>query len=509
MRCDICHLVKEQPSITVSALRAEIVKILNYNVSYKKVWKGKQKAIEQIFGDWDHSYSVLPKFMAALQHYNQGTIVEWCTEHLTDTEDASFHRVFWAFAPSIEGFKHCRPVMSIDATHLYGKYKGKMMIAMGVDGNNQILPLAFAIVEEENFCCWRWFLRHVKNHVVQECQGICLISDRHNGILKAVNENGSPWVEPYGFHRYCLQHFISNFNSKFRDSHLKKLAYQAGSQNQVRKFNAIMDEIRKINSKAHEWLDKHRVAKWTLSHDGGRRCGIMTTNLSEIFNSVLKGARYLPITACVQLTFYRLVNYFDVRRSLGIGAQKSGQLYTPHVVSTQAALLLKATGHTLKSFNRNTGLFEVVTRNGKNVQIVNLEKGSCSCGKWEINKYPCSHVLSVCGNLSLNSWQYVQNYYSIEEYCMTWAPQFFPLHHEEYWPETMFNLIPDYSLKRSEKGRPRSTRLRNEMDIKEGRTLIRCGICRVQGHDRRKCPSKPRKVSNEATRSVLMLVSPL
>ncbi|KAL4569800.1 hypothetical protein LXL04_025444 [Taraxacum kok-saghyz] len=50
---------------------------------------------------------------------------------------------FWAFAPCIKGFKHFRPVISIDGTHLYGKYKGTMMIAIGVDGNNQILPLAF------------------------------------------------------------------------------------------------------------------------------------------------------------------------------------------------------------------------------------------------------------------------------------------------------------------------------------------------------------------------------
>ena len=69
--------------------------------------------------------------------------------------------------------------------------------------------------------------------------------------------------------------------------------------------------------------------------------------------------------------------------------------------------MLKATAHTLKSFNRDKGLFEVVTHKGRNAQIVNLEKGTCSCGKWEINKYTCSHVLSVRGNLSLNSWQHV------------------------------------------------------------------------------------------------------
>ncbi|GAV83039.1 hypothetical protein CFOL_v3_26490, partial [Cephalotus follicularis] len=148
---EVQHLAKEQPSITVLALREEIIDKLNYTVSYKKDWMGKQKVIEQVFGNWDTSYTLLPKFMLALQSYNQVTIVEWCTEFSAIGNEVEFHSVFWTFSPSIEGFKHCRPVMSIDATHLYGKYQGTMMIAMEIDGNNQLLTLAFAIVEAENY----------------------------------------------------------------------------------------------------------------------------------------------------------------------------------------------------------------------------------------------------------------------------------------------------------------------------------------------------------------------
>ncbi|KAL6577657.1 hypothetical protein OROMI_009985 [Orobanche minor] len=134
----------------------------------------------------------------ALQKFNPGTIVEWYVARSTDEEHVEFRRVFWAFAPSIKGFVHCRPVISIDGTHLYGKYKGKMLIAMGVDGNNQILPLAFAIVENESYDSWDWFLSHIKNHVVKERDDICLICDRHIGILKVVNKHGSPCLEPRG-----------------------------------------------------------------------------------------------------------------------------------------------------------------------------------------------------------------------------------------------------------------------------------------------------------------------
>ena len=84
----------------------------------------------------------------------------------------------------------------------------KMMIAMGVDGNNQIFPLAFAIVENESYNSWHWFLSNLKKHVVKESEGICLISDRHIGILKVVGEQGSPWLEPRGYHRYCLSTYF-------------------------------------------------------------------------------------------------------------------------------------------------------------------------------------------------------------------------------------------------------------------------------------------------------------
>ncbi|XP_023763670.1 uncharacterized protein LOC111912174 [Lactuca sativa] len=227
------HLIKEQPSISIPTLRAEIVDKLGYIPSYKKVWTGKQKAIEQVF----------------VQKFNPGTIVEWLVLSSTDEEPMEFRRVFWDFSPSIRGFVHCRPVISIDGTHLYGKYKGMMMIAMGVDGNNQILPLAFAIVENESYDSWNWFLSYIKIHVVKERECICLISDPHLGILKAVNQHGSSW--------YCLRHFINNFYEKFRNLELKALAYRAGSQNQIRKFNSTMEEIGKLNPQARQWLEIH------------------------------------------------------------------------------------------------------------------------------------------------------------------------------------------------------------------------------------------------------------
>ena len=46
------------------------------------------------------------------------------------------------------------------------------------------------------------------------------------------------------------------------------------------------------------------------------------------------------------------------------------------------------------------------------------------------------------------------------------------------------------SMKRVSGGRPKSTHLHNEMDVREGKTLVTCGLCKQSGHNRRSCPNK-------------------
>ena len=59
------------------------------------------------------------------------------------------HYVFWSFSPCIGGFKYCKPVISIGGTHLYGKYQGKLLVAMTTDANNKVFPLTFVVMDCE------------------------------------------------------------------------------------------------------------------------------------------------------------------------------------------------------------------------------------------------------------------------------------------------------------------------------------------------------------------------
>ena len=64
-----------------------------------------------------------------------------------------------AFPQCAELFQHCRPVILVDATFLMGKYKGPLMMAVAVDPERQLVPLAFALTEEENNDSWSLYLK--------------------------------------------------------------------------------------------------------------------------------------------------------------------------------------------------------------------------------------------------------------------------------------------------------------------------------------------------------------
>ncbi|XP_027082558.1 uncharacterized protein [Coffea arabica] len=235
-----------------------------------------------------------------------------------------------------------------------------MLIAVSADANNQLFPLAFSIVEGENNDSWGWFMACIREFVTQR-RGLCVISDRHPGIITIVNQVGSEWIEPFADHRFCIRHLASNFNTKFHDKILKNHLVAACYENQVFKFQRKMETIGKINPKARKWLDDLRVEKWALAHDGGKSYGIMTTNLLEVFNSVLKGARSLPITALVQLSFYRVNSYFAIRRQFAVQRSVSNQSFTPFVDGKISSYGIKAGGHEVVLFNRATGSFSIKT----------------------------------------------------------------------------------------------------------------------------------------------------
>ncbi|XP_025693006.1 uncharacterized protein [Arachis hypogaea] len=190
-------------------LAGSVESAYGYKVSYKKVWLAKQKAITRIYGDWDYSYNQLRRYFNALQTF--------IPENTLDHDSVIFHQVFWSFPLCVEAFKHCKPLVSVDEIHLYGKYTGILLMGIAHDGNNNILSIAFVLVELENTDSWYFFLTNLKRHVATQ-PGILLISDRHAAITTALERDGCGWEHNF----YCIRHIASNFATNFKSKEAKR-----------------------------------------------------------------------------------------------------------------------------------------------------------------------------------------------------------------------------------------------------------------------------------------------
>ncbi|KAK3193437.1 hypothetical protein Dsin_024747 [Dipteronia sinensis] len=55
------------------------------------------------------------------------------------------------YRASLRGFRRCmHPVISVDGTHLKGRFGGTMFVATAQDGNEHVYPIAFGYGDSEN-----------------------------------------------------------------------------------------------------------------------------------------------------------------------------------------------------------------------------------------------------------------------------------------------------------------------------------------------------------------------
>jgi hypothetical protein len=84
-----------------------------------------------------------------------------------------------------DSFFHCRSVIGLDGCFLKGYYGGMLLAAIGRDPNDQMLPIAYAVVEGETKESWKWFLELLIADLggPRLCNTYTFISDQQKVVL--------------------------------------------------------------------------------------------------------------------------------------------------------------------------------------------------------------------------------------------------------------------------------------------------------------------------------------
>ena len=133
---NILAMVEENEQLTILTFIAFVRQEFGYTITYHNAWLAKQWALEKVYSNWEESYNILPKYLQALQLFVPGTIVRIQTIPILDESNqpipnkVTFHRLFWSFKACIDAFVFCKPIVQIDGTWLYGRYKGTLLVAV-------------------------------------------------------------------------------------------------------------------------------------------------------------------------------------------------------------------------------------------------------------------------------------------------------------------------------------------------------------------------------------------
>ncbi|KAL4568098.1 hypothetical protein LXL04_023699 [Taraxacum kok-saghyz] len=175
-----------------------------------------------------------------------------------------------------------------------------------MDGNNQIVPVAYASCRGENFENYTIFFQKLQESIGHQ-ERMIFITYRHKGIKAAIEE-----VCPNAYHGVRGHHLKMNlFNKRKATEQTTMLFWLTCKAYTVPKFNELYRTLKAHNRVAWNLLQKCGPEKWARAHFLGDQYNIMTSNSAESINALTKEARRMPIVIRIYNTTNSMGLYKD------------------------------------------------------------------------------------------------------------------------------------------------------------------------------------------------------
>ena len=498
---------RSNPDTIISTIVDKAKKDFGVEVPKRMAYRVRTKARNTVLGDHKRQYHRIRDYLQTVIDKNPGsrcivTTVAGPTEDQLEAMkkgvnvDISwkprFHGLFFCVNAAKQGFLDgCRPFIGLDGCFIKLTTGAQILAATGRDANNNIYPIAWAVVAKEDTANWVWFLEQLKEALGGE-QGkygyYTIMSDRQKGLLKAVTT-----VFPNCPQRFCIRHIYANFQTAgFRGEDLKKLMDNAAYSFTRHGYDVAMEEMKKQCEPAWVWLSKIPVHTWArFAMDTNCKTDLICNNVSETFNRFILDVRNKPIGIMLVGIYDKHMMRFDSKRE---GAAQARWEITPHYA--ERLELMKTYSRHCVPKRADLGLWQV--KSGDATHEVNLDMGTCSCRKWDMTGLPCNHAVSAIYKAELHPEDFVSPFFKKSMYINSYKPVFAPMPGEHGWTKTNTEDIMPPAFKEHQKGRRQEKRRKGRFEVpkpKENSRMatITCSNCKVQGHKYTNCaqPLRP------------------
>jgi hypothetical protein len=202
------HFILANPMWKIESMKATVLKDMFADVSTSKCKHAKSIVMDRLMSGMKNEYTRVFDYQLELLRSNPGSTVAVGLDP-TNMHQNIFQCFYVCFNAMKQGFKSgCRKVIGLDGCFFKGAVKGELLCAIGRDANNQMYPLAWAVVEQETNLTWKWFVGLlIKDlEINNNGAGWVFISDQQKGLINAMKD-----YLPAAEHRMCARHIYANW----------------------------------------------------------------------------------------------------------------------------------------------------------------------------------------------------------------------------------------------------------------------------------------------------------
>ncbi|WMV26829.1 hypothetical protein MTR67_020214 [Solanum verrucosum] len=155
--------ITRQPSLRIWEIQELCREKLGLQVGRTICYKAKMMILRENMGDWNMEFARLCDYAEVIKQTNPGSSV-WVR---MDRETVPGKNLFVYFYVCLDALKKgwkegCRRIIGFDGYFLKGACKGELLVAVGRNGNNQMFPIAWAVMDKETKHSWTFFINYLK-----------------------------------------------------------------------------------------------------------------------------------------------------------------------------------------------------------------------------------------------------------------------------------------------------------------------------------------------------------
>jgi hypothetical protein len=388
-------------------------------VSYVRVFYGKEHALDMIYDPWTESFKLLYTYKVEVEKACPGSVVE-IDHHPVEykmkgkiREKECFRRIFISFMACWKGFLDgCRPYLAVDATSLNGWYRGQLVAGCAIDAHNWLFPVAYDVLEAETTESWTWFLEHLRA-VIGHPDSLTIHTDACKGLEIAVYKM-FPRVE----HRECMRHLVANFGKYYKGKIYDDNLWPSSLTYSLKKFNFHLNQMY-AKPEVKEYMEAEHRKIWARSKFIDTcKVDYVNNNLAESFNSWIRHIKGYQLIDLIDRIRHMLMAKFELCQRIAF-EKFVGHRIIPHVMK-ELHEDTRCLNMTL--LKRKPLAVEVTVMDKQKREFrypMDLEKRTCTCRQWQITGLSCTHALffitSLRGSVAEIN-QYIHEYYSVAKF---------------------------------------------------------------------------------------------